>query len=503
MTRMSRSPLTTPRAGHTHVMPTSSQAASSLPAEGRSSATAVSRRLLLSDAALTGLAFSLALLGGCAGQQAGNVNDASADGSQAGTPPSAVWDAPAPSITGENNEAENAQATEGGVESTAFVPDEGTGIVRFSEMDSSELDAELASSDSLLAQKGSADADSQVASAASQAADASIPATVAFRPADTGVQPQAELAYPYLGLTAKLPQELQDAMESREMFVLATDAYTDDAQHVRYASLAFCPLTDEQRTREVDALDSKAWEAELQRAGVLGIYQRELTDQLDELTGCDTHARLGESPDGAYVYYLSTSSRASQETIDLLGGIEVDISQMRALDPLEGFSAFSIGRTEGVATIGEWEAVDIDGQAHSSRELFGGARLTLVNVLTTWCTSCIMEMPELERLRAEVAERGLDVNVVAVVLDAVDEKGRPDEFALEQARTLRDHIGAQFPFLTPDPSEMNGRLTGLESFPESFLVDGEGRIVGSTYSGARTAEDWLEIVERELASLKE
>ena len=494
--------------------------------------------MALIAAGLAGAALSLALLGGCAGQDDSGTN--AAKDSQASAAPSAAWDAPAPAITGDDDAPagpgdSNASDIPVGsdIDSTAFVPDEGTDIVRFADMDSSELDAELASSGMSSAPVSTENAGSQgtsnshagdlaassahnasrassdpAASAshknASSSADgaAASPATVAFRPADTGVQPQATLAYPYLGLTATLPQALQDAMESRAMFVLPTDTYTDDAEHVRYATLAFCPLTDEQRTREVASLDPKAWEAELQRAGVLGVYQRDLEDQLDELTGCDSHTKLGESPDGAYVYYFSTDSQAPQDTLDLLAGIEISISEMRKLDPIEGFSAFSVGRTEGVATVGEWDAVDIDGQAHSSRELFSGAKLTLVNVLTTWCTSCVMEMPELERLRTEAAERGLDVNVVAVVLDTIDEKGRLDEFAVEQARKLRELTGAQFPFLTPDASEMNGRLTGLESFPESFFVDSEGRIVGSTYSGARTFEDWLEIVERELANLE-
>lgn len=494
---------------------------------------------------LAGAALSLALLSGCAGQNAPNTPagdatpgaTASANGGDVADSEapsadseltSADWDAPAPAIDGADgntnvpDESGAADVSDAGaVDSTAFIPDDSTQIERFDEVDSAAGDGEASLAGATDAQPAGKDlqraassqADRSAASSArgvasSGAPDASAPdavgtTSVAFRPADTGVQPEETLRYPYLGLTATLPQALQDAMESREMFVLPTDTYTDDARHIRYATLAFCPLTDEQRTREVASLDSQAWEAELQRAGVLGVYAREFEDRLDELTGCDSHTKLGESPDGAYLYYLSTNSQAPREALDLLSGLKVSISEMRALDPIESFSAFSAGRTEGVETVGSWEAVDIDGQAHRSDELFGSAKLTLVNVMATWCTACVMEMPDLKKLQETMDERGMDVNVVAVVLDTVDEEGQPDEYALEQARRLRDLAHAPFPFLAPDASEMNGRLSGIEGLPESFFVDSEGRIVGKTYSGARSTREWLDVVERELAQLEE
>lgn len=48
---------------------------------------------------------------------------------------------------------------------------------------------------------------------------------------------------------------------------------------------------------------------------------------------------------------------------------------------------------------------------------------------------------------------------------------------------------------------MNGRLTGIESIPESFFVDGSGNIVSEPYIGARTLAQWREIVEAELNGL--
>lgn len=49
---------------------------------------------------------------------------------------------------------------------------------------------------------------------------------------------------------------------------------------------------------------------------------------------------------------------------------------------------------------------------------------------------------------------------------------------------------------------MNGRLKGIDGYPESFFVDKNGNIVGETYMGAHSFEEWKEIAEKELANLK-
>ncbi len=40
----------------------------------------------------------------------------------------------------------------------------------------------------------------------------------------------------------------------------------------------------------------------------------------------------------------------------------------------------------------------------------------MVNIFTTWCSPCVAEMPELEKLYQQMKDKG--VGVVGVVLDA-------------------------------------------------------------------------------------
>jgi len=149
-------------------------------------------------------------------------------------------------------------------------------------------------------------------------------------------------------------------------------------------------------------------------------------------------------------------------------------------------------------SLGEFTTQDVNGNEFT-QEMFGDYDLTLVNIFTTWCTPCVEEMPELEKLYQQMQDRG--VNVVGFVLDVLNDKGEIVQEDLERAQELVEKTGVTYPVLLPDAGYLNGRLTGIEGFPETFFVDKEGNVVGGTYQGSGGLEDWLEVVEQELAAL--
>lgn len=321
---------------------------------------------------------------------------------------------------------------------------------------------------------------------------------ISFRPVDCGIQAQEVYEYPFIGLRAVLTQDMLQKINDRDVFLSAKDAYTID-NAIQHAMLKFFAPTQVQKSQEGTSIDYDAWEAGLEKVGVLGVYQKDEVEQLDQLTGCDTHQKLGESADGAYVYYLSTSSNGDQDLIRELEASEVTITEMRPFDPNYTYDAFSAGRADNVSSVGEFSTEDVFGNTYT-QDIFRDYDLTLVNAFTTWCSPCVEEMPELEKLRQAFIDKGIKFNVVAVVIDTKNETGT-DEGAMEKARILHEKSGAQFPFLTPDAGNMNDRLKGLESFPESFFVDKDGNIVSDPYLGARSLDEWAKIVEQELAEL--
>ena len=78
-------------------------------------------------------------------------------------------------------------------------------------------------------------------------------------------------------------------------------------------------------------------------------------------------------------------------------------------------------------------------------------------------------------------------------------------FGTHQARAIdrKEHRQILDTFLIPDSGMMNGRLNGISAFPETFFVDKNGNIVGETYSGSHSLDEWKEIVEKELENVTE
>ncbi len=148
---------------------------------------------------------------------------------------------------------------------------------------------------------------------------------------------------------------------------------------------------------------------------------------------------------------------------------------------------------EDVTTVGKFETTGIDGKTYTEK-VFSDYDLTLVNIFTTWCSPCVNEIPELEKLYQEMKDKG--VGVVGVTLDTVGSDGKQDEEAVKKAGTSGENK-ASYPFLIPDSGMMNGRLNGISAFPETFFVDKNGNIVGETYSGSHSLDEWKEIVEKE------
>jgi thiol-disulfide isomerase/thioredoxin len=160
-------------------------------------------------------------------------------------------------------------------------------------------------------------------------------------------------------------------------------------------------------------------------------------------------------------------------------------------EPLDSGKQETMGSMEN---IGEFAMEDIEGNSFT-QEMFADYDLTMVNVFTTWCTPCVNEIPDLQELSEEVKEQG--VNIVGIVLDAANGSGNADPETVEQAKLLAEKTGATYPFLIPDAGYLGGRLAGINAVPETFFVDKEGNIVGETYSGSRSLEEWREIVEKE------
>ena len=90
-------------------------------------------------------------------------------------------------------------------------------------------------------------------------------------------------------------------------------------------------------------------------------------------------------------------------------------------------------------------------------------KVVVLNVWASWCPPCKSEMPLLQRLHDRIAGRG------GTVL-GIDTQDAPDE-ALAFVRRQR----ITFPSLR-DRDREYGRSLGVSGYPETFVIDRQGRI---------------------------
>ena len=322
-----------------------------------------------------------------------------------------------------------------------------------------------------------------------------------FKPSETTVQAQDSYEYPFLGLNMKLPEELLKQIKEQTIAMISNEVWNDNADAIKYAYISWSEMTEEQKEAEVDKMGTAYddWYNSLAKVGAIGIYDEDSEKELDKITGCTEHKEIGSSSDGKYKYYLSTNKDADESLKKEVEKIDVTLTEMTPFQQLSAFDQPQETSNAGDSTnVGKFETKGVDGKDYTEK-VFSDYDLTLVNIFTTWCSPCVNEIPELEKLYEEMKEKG--VGVVGVVLDTVGDDAKQNEDTVKKAGVLQEKTKASYPFLVPDSTMMNGRLNGISAFPETFFVDKEGNIVGETYSGSHSLDEWKKIVEKELANV--
>lgn len=136
-------------------------------------------------------------------------------------------------------------------------------------------------------------------------------------------------------------------------------------------------------------------------------------------------------------------------------------------------------------------ATDLAGNTVTSEQLFGGNKLTMLNIWATDCEGCVDEMPGLEELAKKTG-----IGIVGVVQDV--QPGVEDEY-YETAKQIVSTTGVTYPNLIP----WDGYDDVLRSSvtPVSYFVDPTGRVVGSPIMGARDMGSYEQLINETLESL--
>ena len=149
-------------------------------------------------------------------------------------------------------------------------------------------------------------------------------------------------------------------------------------------------------------------------------------------------------------------------------GVVAHVAALAGIETAD--TAVALRRFEPPVAVGALTLADVTGAACG---IPADAALTLVHVWGTTCGACVAEMPDVERLGADLADHGL-----AVVHLCVDADGATaHRVALEAAPTAR---------VVVDPAGLAGERLGARLLPAVRLLDRQGRIV----AGVDGAVDW-------------
>ena len=124
--------------------------------------------------------------------------------------------------------------------------------------------------------------------------------------------------------------------------------------------------------------------------------------------------------------------------------------------------------------------VDLDGNTWTDA-CFAGHTLTILNLWGYWCRPCVGELPELEQISKDYADRG--VQMLGVYL-ADDESG--------DIKTVEE-MGVTYPSLLYVEAFDPWLNTGY--FPTTIFLDGNGKVLGEAYIGSRNYASWTAIIE--------
>ncbi len=125
--------------------------------------------------------------------------------------------------------------------------------------------------------------------------------------------------------------------------------------------------------------------------------------------------------------------------------------------------------------------------------IFSKYKVTMITIWGTFCSPCIAEMPELQKLSRSLPK---DLNMLSICSDVDGEKLR-----MKALRQLAEK-GATFKTLEAD-SIINSRLLSrVSTYPTTIFLDSHGVIIGGPYQGARTAEAYRAAIDKRVEFLK-
>ncbi len=146
------------------------------------------------------------------------------------------------------------------------------------------------------------------------------------------------------------------------------------------------------------------------------------------------------------------------------GDVTREATPALEINTIEAVAATSI--TVGLDTGNQapnFEAATLDGETTSLEDLRG--TVVLVNFWGTWCGPCIREMPDLQEVYEQYADKGFTILALATGGDTEDD-----------VTEFRDDFELTFPLIVDEDDVINDQY-GIVNRPSTFILDQNGVII--------------------------
>lgn len=136
----------------------------------------------------------------------------------------------------------------------------------------------------------------------------------------------------------------------------------------------------------------------------------------------------------------------------------------------------------------DWSLALLDGSTISSADLAG--RAVVLNFWASWCAPCEEEMPELERLNADLAAEGMPATIIGVGVKRDNN---------DNALAMVDRLGVTYPIGrdTAGESDTIGPVTqafGVDTYPATVFIRPDGTVSAIVFGPLTedSARDYLD-----------
>lgn len=127
--------------------------------------------------------------------------------------------------------------------------------------------------------------------------------------------------------------------------------------------------------------------------------------------------------------------------------------------------AFSV--TASAQTLPDVEIKTMEGETVNIQDYVTEGKITVISFWATWCSPCIRELKAISELYPDWVEQ-YDIQFLAITLDT--------QQRLARAGSIAETNGWEYTILS-DPNQDLQRALGFQNPPQTYIVDGEGKIV--------------------------